>query len=311
MGSAVGVNNLAHIALLLAAGITRRFAKNPTPVDIYLCENMLDAATQLQSYVWGYLQHDVRVWAENAIGFVGTSVARMVPMVSEEFRQQYPNLVIADSYHKLPYDGTSTKAKQPPIEGMYPVNNFKAEVERKIFTYNLGHAALAYLGHLRGYSYVHETFEDETFITIFQQALDETGAALQQSYPEDIDAKSQQDVRADINLRFSNPMIQDTIQRVGRDPIRKLGAHDRLVGSANLCVQQGIFPRNIAIICAAALCYDEPNDPRAVELQNMIHTLGVEATLHTVSSLEPRSELGQAIIQEYHRFQEQRTGKVK
>jgi mannitol-1-phosphate 5-dehydrogenase len=306
MGSAVGVKNLIHIAPLVAAGITRRFSINPTPLDIYLCENMLDAASQLQSHVLDHLEQDLRAWSKHAIGFVGTSVARMVPVVSEELRKQHPTLVIADSYHKFPYDGTATKATQPPIEGMYPVKNFKAEVERKLFMYNLGHAALAYLGYLRGFSYVHETFDDREFISVFQQALDETGTALQKLYPDDIDAKSQENVRADINLRFSNPMMMDTIQRVGRDPLRKLGVHDRLVGSANLCLSQGIFPQNIAMICAAALCYDEPHDPQAVKLQHMISALGIETTLRKVSSLESHSELGRAIIQQYQRFQEQR-----
>ena len=303
MGSAVGVSNLMHIAPLVAAGVSRRFLSNPSPIDIYLCENMLDAASQLRSHVLDQLDGDVRAWAENHVGFVGTSVARMVPVISEEVRRQHPGLVVADSYHKLPYDGTAVRSTPPPISGMYPVRNFKAEFERKLFIYNLGHAALAYLGHMKGLSYVHEGFEDEDITTVFNGALDETGTALQRLYPDDIDAQGQEEVRQDIKLRFGNPMLMDTIQRVGRDPIRKLGADDRLVGGAKLCLSQGIFPRRIATICAAALCYDELADPQALKLQDMLKQRGVEAALRAVSALDPESDLGRTIINDYQRIQ--------
>lgn len=311
MGSAVGVPNLIHIAPLLAAGIHRRFRMNSTPIDIYLCENMLHAASQLKSHVLERLEYDVKAWAEEHVGFIGTSVARMVPVISEELRRQDPGLVVADSYHKLPYDGTAVKSAPPPIEGLYPVRNFEAEVERKLFMYNLGHAALAYPGYLKGLFYIHESFEDQEITMLFQKCLDETALALQKRFPEDIDAKSQEETRKDIFLRFSNPMIMDTIRRIARDPIRKLGPEDRLIGSANLCLNQGIFPEYIAIACAAALCYDHPDDPQAVKLQEMIQQSGVEATLREVSSLDPESELGKTIIHNYFRIQEQRANAEK
>lgn len=302
MGSAVGVPNLIHIAPLVAAGIQRRFTMNPVPIDLYLCENMLHAASQLKSHVMELLEYDVSTWAETHVGFVGTSVARMVPDIREELRRQHPGLVVVDSYHKLPYDGTAVKSAPPPIAGLYPVRNFEAEVERKLFMYNLGHAALAYPGYLKGFSYVHESFGDQDITMLFEKCLNETDLALQKRFPEDIDARSQADVRQDIRLRFSNPMIMDTIRRIARDPIRKLGQEDRLIGSAKLCLSQGIFPEHIAIACAAALCYDEPTDSQAGKLQEMIEQAGVEATLRDVSSLNPASEFGQAILLHYQRI---------
>lgn len=309
IGSAVGVPNLIHIAPLLAAGIRKRFHENPVPIDIYLCENMLHAAPLLKSHVLDELEQDVKKWTEDNVGFVGTSVARMVPVISAELRRQSPTLVVADSYHKLPYDGTARKAVPPPIEGLYPVRNFEAEVERKLFMYNLGHAALAYSGYLKGFTYIHESFDDPEILTLFQKCLDETDRALQKCFPEDLDAHSQAETRKDIELRFSNPMIMDTIRRIARDPIRKLGPEDRLIGSAELCLSQGIFPEYIAIACAAALCYDEPEDLRTVKLQEMITQSGVEAALRQVSSLDPKCELGKTIIYHYYNLREPGTKK--
>jgi mannitol-1-phosphate 5-dehydrogenase len=306
MGTAVGVKNLTGIAPLIAEGIKRRYAKRRCPLDIYLCENVLDAAESLRSAVMDNLGAKFEEWVEENVGFVGTSVARMVPAASDRFGVSDPLFVVADSYHKLPYDGKAIRAGQPPIEGMKPVKNFKAEVERKLFTYNLGHAALAYLGFLKGYSYVHEPYGDGDLAPVVEGALDETGKALLTMYPEDLDPAEHEEVREDVRVRFGNPLLMDTVQRVGRDPLRKLGPSDRLVGSAGLCLSHGVFPRRIAKVCGAALLYDHPGDPDALALQAKIGSRGVEMTVKEVSGVDPASDLGKAIVGSYHELREKR-----
>jgi mannitol-1-phosphate 5-dehydrogenase len=223
----------------------------------------------------------------------------MVPNVGERFAGEHALLVVADSYHRFPFDGTATKAPMPHIEGMYPVSHFGAEVERKLFTYNMGHAALAYLGYLKNCTFVHEPFQDPFLMEIFQGALDETCDAVLAKYPDVFSPDDQIKIRQDIDLRFGNPMIQDSVQRVGRDPIRKLGPDDRLVGSARLCISQNIFPSRVAQVCGAALQYANPEDPGAVKLQSMIKDNGLEEVLRSVSSVDPGSDLGQSIISSY------------
>jgi len=99
-------------------------------------------------------------------------------------------------------------------------------------------------------------------------------------------------------------MIQDSVQRVSRDPIRKLGPKDRLIGSAGLCFAYDIFPKHIAYICGAALCYDFGEDEKAVLLQKMIRENGVEATLREISGVDPKSEFGKEIVNSYNQLRE-------
>lgn len=300
IGTAVGVKYLPSIAPLLAKGLVVRKQRDGGPVDIYLCENILDAAEQLETAVKGELDsEEERNWVEEHVGFVGTTVARMVPVIDPALREEEPLLVVADSYHKLPYNGAAAKAAQPPIEGMYPVSNFKAEVERKLFVYNLGHAGLAYLGYLKGFTYVHETVADRESFPIFSAALDESSQALLSLYPEDLDLEHHRELREDINVRYGNPMLKDTIKRVGRDPVRKLKPGDRITGSINLCLQHGVFPRNIARVCAAALRYNEESDPEAQGLQRMIAEKGVAAVLGEVTGIASDSEIGREILKAY------------
>jgi mannitol-1-phosphate 5-dehydrogenase len=94
-------------------------------------------------------------------------------------------------------------------------------------------------------------------------------------------------------------MIQDSVLRVGRDPIRKLGPDDRLIGSARLCLTQGIFPESVAQVCGAALLYDSADDSEAVRLQEMIKGGGVEKVLKDISGVDTDSDFGRRIISSY------------
>ena len=176
-------------------------------------------------------------------------------------------------------------------------------MERKIFTHSLGHASLAYLGYLRGYTYIHELFEDMLISSAFEKALDETSQALLKRYPNALNPQEHWHVRRDVRIRFGNPMMEDTLVRVAKDPIRKLGPGDRLIGSARLCLQEGIFPEHIARVCGAALCYDFEEDVEALKLQGMIKAQGVEKTLEQVSHIKVDVPLGQKIIESYHYWQ--------
>jgi mannitol-1-phosphate 5-dehydrogenase len=108
------------------------------------------------------------------------------------------------------------------------------------------------------------------------------------------------EIRKDVRVRFSNPLLKDGITRVARDPIRKLGRDDRIIGAAELCRSQGVTPDHIATICAAALLYDCPEDSHAVRLQTMIQQQGVEETLRQVSGVELTGDFGQQVVAQYH-----------
>jgi mannitol-1-phosphate 5-dehydrogenase len=57
----------------------------------------------------------------------------------------------------------------------------------------------------------------------------------------------------DLLARIVNPYLQDGTARVGRDPERKLGWDDRLVGAMRLAYAAGVVPRRFALGTAAAV----------------------------------------------------------
>ncbi len=304
--TAVGVENLKSIAPLIAAGIAERYRSDGGPIDIYLCENLYGAYQILHDEVMRLLEPGPKRWAQSNVGFVGTVVARMVPQPRKNRTGADPLLVLADSYHTLPFDGAATKAPPLPVEGMYPAASFRAEVERKLFTHNLGHAILGYIGYLKGLHYVHEAIADPYIADVFSNALEESAQALVAKYPQDIDSANHREVLADVYVRFGNPMIMDTVQRVARDPIRKLGPDDRMIGAAKLCIEQKVTPQAIALACSAALCYDYEGDAAAVKLQKTIKKLGVEKTFAGISGVRPSSAFGKAVRRGYDELQKLR-----
>jgi mannitol-1-phosphate 5-dehydrogenase len=57
----------------------------------------------------------------------------------------------------------------------------------------------------------------------------------------------------DLLTRMFNPHLGDLVSRVGRDPRRKLGWDDRLIGTIRLALAHGVEPRRYAMGAAAAL----------------------------------------------------------
>ncbi len=278
--TAVGVRALPQVAGPLAAGLARRAEASGEPLNVVVCENLLDAAEQLRQAVLDHLGEvpSADFVRENA-GFVATVVSRMVP----DQEHDDPLTVSVEPYAILPVDAAAFVGPPPAIQGMRPVPNIRGHEERKLFCHNLGHALCAYIGHQRGFELIPDAIEDTPIRMATIAGLAEAADALIPRHgfePEEYDAHVH-----DLLRRFANRALGDTVARVARDPIRKLGRHDRLVGAAQLCLDHGIHPTNILAGISAAVAYDHPDDPQAARLQD-IRRRGFDAVLTEVCGLQ-------------------------
>ena len=89
--------------------------------------------------------------------------------------------------------------------------------------------------------------------------------------------------------------IVDYIERNARDPMRKLGPDDRLVGSARMVESYGVAPENLCTSIAAAIYYTSEGDPSAEELKRLREEKGVDYILENVCKLEPDGELAKLV----------------
>lgn len=59
----------------------------------------------------------------------------------------------------------------------------------------------------------------------------------------------------DLLARMGNPYLHDRVERVIRDPQRKLAWNDRLFGAMRLCLEQKITPVHLAKGAAQGVCF--------------------------------------------------------
>jgi mannitol-1-phosphate 5-dehydrogenase len=161
---------------------------------------------------------------------------------------------------------------------------------RKLWLVNGLHAAVAYLGAQRGYRRIDEAMRDPVIQRIVEGAAAESAAALQHLHP--VFSREELTEYAGRSLaRFRDPRLSDPIARVARDPLRKLGAGDRLCGPARVAVDAGLPARDLARAIAAALAYRAPDDPSAVQLGQAVERQGWRATLMQLANLPPQHPL--------------------
>jgi len=113
------------------------------------------------------------------------------------------------------------------------------------------------------------------------------------------DPAEQQKHVDDLFGRYRNRGLGDTVARVARQPIRKLGRDGRLIGSALLALEYDIAPTRIIDGIVAALRYDEPTDQEAAKLQTMIAQRGIGAVVGEVCGLDQNEWLAGEIATRY------------
>jgi len=291
LGSAVGKNALARIVPTLARGLERRLeTAGETPVDLIICENVLDGAAFLRERLRDVLPAGFPL--DRMLGLVETSIGKMVPIMPDRERSRDPLLVYAEAYNTLIVDRNGFRAEIPPVPGLDPKDNMKAYVERKSFVHNLGHAAIAYLAFLKdpAMTYTWEATREAAIRETAKAAMWESGRALIDAYPEEFDEAGQEDHIESLLRRFGNVHLGDTIFRVGRDVPRKLGPDDRLIGAMRFDLAHGVTPLVTAGIAAAA-CFFRRGDetgtlyPDDGTFAREIFPRGIDHILTRVSSL--------------------------
>lgn len=291
--TAVGPNVLKIIASTIAKGIEARKEQGKGALNIIACENMVGGSKHLEEQVYSHLSEAGKAYAEEFVGFANCSVDRIVPPY------QGDNLldVGVESFYEWIVEEPSLKGEVPQIPGMKLTDNLLAYVQRKLFTLNTGHAITAYLGYLAGMETIEEAISNDSIRSIVRQAMEESGEALIKKHG--FDKEEHYKYIDKIEKRFKNPYIRDEVIRVGREPLRKLGPADRLVGPANIAIEYGLGHEALLKGIAAAFHYNNPQDPQSKDLQAQIAEKGIESVVASVTGFAEGSEDHHIICEEY------------
>ena len=282
--TAVGPNVLVFIAKTIAKGLALRFeANNTNNLNIIACENMIRGTTFLKEEIFKHLEEKYQAQAEQLVGFVDSAVDRIVPPSESDD----PLEVTVESFSEWIVDEQQFRGVIPEINGMQKTDNLMSFIERKLFTLNTGHIITAYLGALANHKTIKDAIDDEKICTQVRQAMQESGEVLINRYGFDRDSHNAYIEK--IIGRFANAYLHDEIDRVGRQPIRKLGKNDRLIkpllGTIEYNTKNDMLLKGIA----AAFKYTNTDDDQAIELQNSLNDIGLLQTLEKYTGLSAQS----------------------
>jgi mannitol-1-phosphate 5-dehydrogenase len=132
--------------------------------------------------------------------------------------------------------------------------------EAKLYGHNAIHSLLGYLAYLREYDTMSDIRNDSELLELGRSAfLIESGRPLIKKYGSTGDPlfteSGYREYAEDLIERMTNPYLHDKVERICRDPARKLGYNDRIFGTMRNALSAGVIPRIMALGAAAAIRY--------------------------------------------------------
>ena len=259
---------------LLREGLLLR--KEDFPVAIYASENRVKAAQTLKRLV--YPEGDTPPFVQ----FCDTVIARMggshsnprlierlnltpiTPGSKEALLVEDFDKIIIEKEHlseNYSFDTGFSRFCATSDIGLYE--------ERKLWGHNAVHSLLGFIGKLKGYEFMSEYNGDIDFGYIGVDALlEETGSWFKEKYKkskeETVTEDGYKSWAVQLCRRIVSPFLYDSVDRIIRDPERKLGWDDRLLGIIRNALSAGVIPRRYALGVAAALYEENLTGERAV-----------------------------------------------
>jgi mannitol-1-phosphate 5-dehydrogenase len=275
--TAVGPHILKFVAPAIAKGIAARNA-GLGPLQVMACENAINATDILREAIVSSWDEAAGQLADAAV-FANTAVDRIVP--NQEPGQGLD--VTVETFYEWVIDRTPFGGAAPVIPGATFVDQLGPYIERKLFTVNTGHASAAYFGFEAGLEKISDAMADQDVAADVRAVLDETKQLLVAKHGFSHD--EQEAYVQKILSRFSNPHLPDTVQRVGRAPLRKLSRHERFIGPAAELAERGIVPEALLGAIASALRFNDPADAEAVELGQILAGIPAEEATERITGL--------------------------
>jgi mannitol-1-phosphate 5-dehydrogenase len=283
--TAVGPNILRFVAPLIAAALADR-SPSSAPLAVMACENAINATDLLKAEVAKTASPEELARAV----FANTAVDRIVPGQPEGGGLD----VVVEAFFEWAVERGPFGDHVPVIPEAHFVDDLAPYIERKLFTVNTGHATTAYHGFLAGASSISEAVAIPSVEAAVRAVLEETKALLVAKF--DFPPAVQQQY-IDTNLtRFANQELTDTVDRVGRQPLRKLSRHERFVGPAAELAERGLSFGALVDTMSAALRFDVPEDPQSVEMLGLLESLSPHGFVLQVTGLEPTHPLFPAVL---------------
>lgn len=255
----------ASVASLLSEGLSLKFSRESLPsAVVYAAENDARAASRLHE---SCLKYRSEGYAPR-VCFSETVIAKMCSIVDDAARIRdeellpvtngSPKAFLVEAFDRILIESKEPYGFHRGFDRFVLKENLDPFAQTKFLGHNAMHAMLGYLAKARGIDFMHEAGEDSNLMESTKETfLEEAGAGLRKEYANLSDELfTEHGFKAyaeDALLRMVNPYLRDPVDRVTRDPVRKLGWEDRLIGAMKLSRKAGIEPEGLAAGARVAL----------------------------------------------------------
>lgn len=291
--TAVLADNFSKIASNLALGLKVRSEIGARKVNVIPCENALQNGNMLKQVV---LKTGIITEKELDLiaTFPNTAVDRMVFDADRDGRK---GIDVGRDYELVIQKDLLVDSESCPIKGAEYTCDLNKYLERKLYVINGGHAWSGYMAHVMGYDIIQDYFAKSENVQMTKAVMIQIGAVLEKRY-----RFTHQEMLEYIEFalnRFLTPGVVDTVKRICRAPIRKLGVNDRLLGPAFACEELGLPNDMILKGVAAVFLFDEKEDEQSVELMKYIKSHGIENAIRKFTGVDREKHMYSEILKDY------------
>jgi len=157
-----------------------------------------------------------------------------------------------------------------------PIKNVEINMIEKIWSENLEHISLGFLGNYYGYTTINEAISNDNIRKIVYYAWKEARLAMYTKYAIPIPDDNYKII---VYEKFASPYFADKLTRIARDTKRKLKKNDRLLGPIKLCLEEGVLPFFITKCLAYGFYFYDDSIEDSKEIRSDVLTLGIKETI--------------------------------
>jgi len=209
---------------LLTEALVRRRDRGIAPFTVVSCDNIQgngEVACRSLSAFAELRDPELGAWVREQVAFPNSMVDRITPVTTDDDRRELAEQfgvvdrwpVVCEPFVQWVLEATPDE--RPPLEaaGVQLVRDVAPYELMKLRLLNASHQAVAYLGYLAGYRYVHEACGDPLFARFLRAYMDDEATPTLEPVPGiDLD-----DYKSVLIARFSSPHIRDTLARNATD----------------------------------------------------------------------------------------------
>lgn len=258
-------------------------------LDLVLLTNKIYLDKKVNIFLENKIGPNLKSWFEEHI-FIRDAIIRRSTDAKNNASLEINSMAAASLLIETPLHVSLTD-----VEWMEPKENVPKLKEVKIYTLNGPHATTAFFGKYKHYQTIPEAQADTVIQKLVKSVKTEISHACKKEF-----GLSQSEIGQLVEIPNLKQEVPDSIKRVAYDPLRKLSNNDRLCGPIKLCEKYGLNHGGLDKAVALGLKYYDKDDPKSIEMQNLIKEKGIFSAIKEITGLDDKC--AQSILAQYKKL---------